>query len=81
MNFKLRRTLLSFAVQLAIYGGLTVLYLFGVLNFLNDWIFQIEAKNLQLYAVLSLLLIVAQGLVLEALTAGLLNLIHPKLKD
>ncbi len=81
MTFRLRRTLLSFAIQLAIYGGLAVLYLYGVLYFLSDWIFQVNAKNRELYAVLSLLLIIAQGFILEALTTGLINLIHPKLKD
>lgn len=81
MNFKLRRSLLSFGLQVAIYSVLTLTYLLGVLYFLSDWIYQIDAKNRQLYALLSLLLIIAQGMVLEALTSSLLNLIHPKLKD
>ncbi len=81
MKVEHKRSLVSFGLQLVIYGALVLGYLFGVLYFLSDWIYQIEAKDRSLYAVLSLLLIVAQGLILEALTTGLLNLIHPRLKD
>ena len=81
MKIEHKKSLFSFGLQLVIYGGLILVYLFGVLYFLGDWIFQIEEKSRHLYAVLSLLLIIAQGLILESLTTALLNFIHPKIKD
>jgi hypothetical protein len=81
MNSRLKRSLIVFALQLLIYGGLIVSYLFLILYFLKGWIVQINTRDRQLYAVLSLLLIVAQGMLLEALTSGLMHFFRSRLED
>jgi hypothetical protein len=81
MNWKRRRGLLLFSVQVGVYAILVVLYLWFVLTFLTDWILQIEQKDILLYAVLSLLLIIGQGMILETVTATLLDFIQSRLKD
>ncbi len=81
MNRKLRRWLLLSSLQLLLYGALVAAYLFFVLIFLTDWILQINVKDRYLYAVLSLLLIIAQGMILEAVTSSLMRFFRSRLED
>ncbi len=78
MKLNSKRMLLYFALQLLIYGVMVVLYLVLVLQFLSDWIVATNHKSRELYAVLSLLLIVGQGLLLERLTTALLHSMRGK---
>ena len=75
---KNKSSLLLLAAGLLIYGVLVFLYLFLVIHLLSDWILQINEENQTLYAFLCVLLIAAQGLLLESLTTAILKLSHPK---
>lgn len=66
------RALKSFVIELAVYAGLVAGYFFLVLHLLGDWLQWIFQDDRRLYAYLALLLIIAQGLLLELLTRGLL---------
>ncbi len=66
------------ALELLIYGALVFLYLVLVLQLLSDWIERISRENHTLYALLCVLLIAAQGLLLETLTSALLKVTPPK---
>lgn len=69
-----RRTIIrTFAVELIIYGILVVLYFFLVLRTLGTWLHDLYANNLTLYAVAALVIIVAQGLILEAVSSFLVD--------
>ncbi len=78
MKLNSGRALLYFALQLLVYGVLVTAYLFLVLHLLSDWIVEINGKSRQLYAVLSLLLIIGQGLILESVTTTLLRVLRRK---
>jgi hypothetical protein len=54
--------------------------LFVVAHYFQDWILQIFEKDNRLYALLSLALIIAQGLLLDLLTRTVMNSVHPKWK-
>jgi len=60
-------------IELLLYAVLVVLYAFVILRFLPAPLLALFEGNLYLYALVSLFLIVAQGNVLEALTAFLLD--------
>jgi hypothetical protein len=78
---EIRNSLISFLVELLIYGVLVVGYFFLVLNFLGDWLFRLFEHNRHFYAFMALALIVGQGLVLETLTRLLLGFIKPRTDD
>ncbi|MDB6023067.1 MAG: hypothetical protein JWQ04_2924 [Pedosphaera sp.] len=71
----------SFSVELPVYAVLVVAYFFLVLHFLGGWLYDLFKNDRRWYAVLALLLIVAQGVVLESLTRALLNLIRRNRED
>jgi hypothetical protein len=56
-----------------VYGGLVVLYAVSVLQFLADPLANLYEDNLTLYAWVALVLIVAQGVVLDGVTTFLLD--------
>jgi hypothetical protein len=66
----------SFLVELMVYAIFVFAYFFLVLHFLGDWVKHIFDENRTLYAVVALGLIIAQGVVLEALTTALLRVIR-----
>lgn len=69
-----RRILLrNFLIELVIYGGLVTLYYLLALRLLASPLKALFDRNLPLYAVISLALIVAQGVLLEHLTSYLLD--------
>lgn len=69
-----RKTLIRhFLIELAIYGVLIVIYLFVVLRTLSGTLAGLAEDQRAVYAVASLGLIVAQGLLLEVLTSFLMD--------
>jgi hypothetical protein len=74
MDKKRMRVLLrDFIVELIVYGVLVAVYSFLVLRLLGKPLAQLFHRNLGAFAVVSLTLIVAQGVVLDALTSFLLD--------
>jgi hypothetical protein len=80
VNNENKKSGLYFALELLIYGVLVSLYLFLIIHFFEGWIVQTYHTSGRLYALLSLLLIVAQGLILDAVTRSVLQSVHPKWK-
>jgi uncharacterized membrane protein YcjF (UPF0283 family) len=66
----------SFLIELMLYAGLVVVYVFFVIAFLGNWLDALYEHHKIRYAFAALLLIVAQGLVLEMVTTILLRLIR-----
>jgi len=64
-----------FAVELAIYSVLVVIYFFLVLHLLGDWLYHLETQHRYIYAGVSLLLIAGQAVVLDTLSTLLLRLL------
>lgn len=66
----------TFAIELAIYAVLVVIYFFLVLHLLGQWLFHLETQHRVTYAVVSLLLIAGQAIVLDAVTSVLLRFLR-----
>ena len=75
MKIETSKALLSFAIELLVYGLLVVAYFFLVLHFLGDWLAQLDKQSVRLYALLSIALIIGQAVVLEWITTFLLRLL------
>jgi hypothetical protein len=65
----------NFVIELLIYGALVLAYSWVVLRWLSQPLRELFHSNLSVYALLSLGLIVAQGAVLDVVTAFLLSLL------
>lgn len=63
----------NFVIELVIYGVLVALYYVLALRLLSSPLQHLFQERLPVYAVVALLLIVAQGVLLEALTSFLLD--------
>lgn len=66
----------SFLVELIVYAGLVVVYVFFVISLLRDWLDGLYGRHKVGYAIVALLLIIGQGVVLEMVTTALLRLIR-----
>ena len=66
----------NLVVELVVYSILLVVYFFVVLQFLGDILSDLFLNRTIVYAVLGLGLIVAQGVLLEALTSFLIRLLR-----
>ena len=75
MTQKLKRQLISFGREMAVYAVLVTGYVLLVLHYLGNWLYQLFRSERKTYAAVSLLAVVIQGLLLERLTAGLLHLL------
>jgi hypothetical protein len=76
---KLGKLVRNFVIEMLVYAVLVVGYFLLVLRLLADPLARLFSDNLPLYAIVALLLIVAQGILLEALTSliiGWLGLGH-----
>jgi len=71
-----RRTLRAFALEIVIYAALVTGYFFAVLHFLGGWLVGLETGHIRVYAAVSILLIIGQAAVLEAITTGLMRLLR-----
>ena len=69
-----RSLLRNFILEMILYGVLVVAYFLAVLRFLGEPLMELYESSLPLYAVVALILIVAQGVVLEWVTSFLVNL-------
>jgi hypothetical protein len=63
----------NFVIELVLYGSLVVGYFLLALRYLNTYLTNVFHDNLLAYAVLALVLIIAQGVLLDSLTSFLLN--------
>ena len=70
---ELRRLIRNLIVELAIYSVLLVVYFFAVLRFLGDFLNNLAHSHTFWYAMAGLGLIVAQAVLLEALTSALMR--------
>ncbi|MCA9990126.1 MAG: hypothetical protein H6666_00825 [Ardenticatenaceae bacterium] len=71
-----KKLIRNFALELGLYALLVFGYFWTILQLLGDWLAQLYATNLPLYAVIALLLIVAQGVLLESVTTLLVRLLR-----
>ena len=74
MKAETANTVRAFLIELAIYSVLVVGYFFLVLHFLGEWLVQLH--NRYVYALVSILLIIGQAVLLEAVTTLLLRKIR-----
>ena len=68
-----KRLVINLIIEFIIYGGLVTLYFLVILRYLNEPIKNIFDNNLPVYAIVSLILIVLQGVLLERLTFYVLD--------
>ncbi len=68
-----KRLVFNLIIEFIIYGGLVTLYFLVILRYLNEPIKNLFDNNLTFYAIVSLILIVLQGVVLERLTFYILD--------
>jgi hypothetical protein len=73
---EVRHNLGVFAVELAVYAVFVTVYFLAVLHFLGGWLMQLETHHIRTYAVVSILLIIGQAVVLDAVTTGLLGFLR-----
>ena len=69
----LRRVARAFAIELIIYGTLLVAYFLLVLRLLGTPLIRLFKNNLVLYGIAALVLIVSQGVLLDAVTTFLVK--------
>jgi hypothetical protein len=81
MKMNLKSLFKTFSVELLVYAVLVVAYFFLVLHFLGGWLYHLFKDERSWYAAMALILIVAQGIVLESVTRALLNLIRRNRED
>ena len=73
MQSDTRLLLRNFAIELIVYAILVVAYFFLILRTLGPWLTDLYDSNLRVYAVASLVLIVVQAVILEAITSFLID--------
>jgi uncharacterized membrane protein required for colicin V production len=73
MTKEMRILLRNFIIELAVYGVLVVAYFLLVLQSIGDWLTSLYFNNLTTYAILALILIVVQAVILEKVTAFLIE--------
>jgi hypothetical protein len=66
----------TFLLEMLVYATFVFAYFWLVLHFLDGWLKHVFDSNRPLYAILSLVLISAQGFLLEILTSALLRIIR-----
>ncbi len=76
MKDEARRALLSFAVEMVVYGFLIAGYFLLVLHFLGPSLARIEQDHIHWYALLCVGLILGQSIILESITSFLLRLLR-----
>ena len=66
----------SFLVELLVYSGLVVAYVFLVIRLLGNWLDGLFEHSKTHYAIAALLLIIGQGVLLEMVTSLLLKMVR-----
>lgn len=69
----LKRLLRNFAIELVLYGTLVAVYVLLALRSLDFYLADLFNRSLTAYAFIGLFLVLAQGVVLDAITSFLLN--------
>ena len=72
----LQKLVRNFIIELVVYGILLVIYFFAVLQFLDELLNNLYFNNTTIYAFVGLALIIAQAVVLEAVTSYLIRLLR-----
>ena len=70
------KSLRAFAIELAVYAVLVVIYFFLVLHLLGDWMYLLESHHRYVYAGVALLLIAGQAVALDTVTTLLFRLLR-----
>lgn len=70
---RLRRLVGNFIVEILIYGALVIGYFLLVLRLIGEPLERLFSRNLILYAIVGLSLIVAQAVLLEAVTSVIMR--------
>ena len=73
MGVSWKKTLRNFVIELVVYGVLVFVYFIVVLRYLTEPLTELFNSQLTTYAILSLILIVAQAVVLEWVTSFLIE--------
>lgn len=73
MSPRSRRLLRNFLIELIVYGTFVTAYFLIVLRYFSDPLTRLFQTNLPVYAVVGLVLIVAQAVVLESVTSWLIR--------
>ena len=68
-----KRTLFHLLVEVVIYAVLVAVYLALVLHFLMGWLKELSAKDPAVYALVAILLMIAQAVGLERLAFSLVH--------
>lgn len=76
-----KQTLRGFLVELLVYAALMAVYYALVLHLLGDWLHRLFLQKRDLYAGVTLGLIIGQGFLLEILTRVLLGLLKGRGED
>jgi hypothetical protein len=69
-------TLRAFLVELAVYAVFVVGYFFLVLHYLSGWLQDLHLNHVQIYAAVTIVLIIGQAVLLESVTTWLLRLLR-----
>lgn len=72
---KARKLIQDFVIEMVVYAVLVVGYFFLVLRLLAAPLYKLFNNNLIVYAIAALVLIVAQGVLLEAVTSFIMGLL------
>jgi glycerol uptake facilitator-like aquaporin len=72
-NPSIRTLVRNFVIEMVIYAVLVVGYFYLALRLLGNPLKHLFTENLVLYAFVALILIVAQGILLEVLTSTIVN--------
>src|SRR5438046_10223856 len=69
MKQQAAKSLRAFAIELAVYAVLVVIYFFLVLHLLGDWLYRLETHHRYVSAGVAILLIAGQAVVVASVTA------------
>jgi hypothetical protein len=81
MKRDVKNSLRSFFLEFVVYAVMVVAYYFLVLHLLGGWLNELFRNDRRMYAGVALVLIIAQGILLEMLTRLLLGLIKLRTED
>ena len=70
------KTFRAFLVELAIYIVFVTVYFFLVLHFLANWLQDLYLHHVNVYALMTIVLIIGQAVFLEAVTTWLLRFLR-----
>jgi hypothetical protein len=76
MKKETAKSVRAFAIELAIYSVLVIIYFFLVLHLLGDWLYHLETQHRYIYAGVALLLIAGQAVVLDSVSTLLLRFLR-----